>query len=87
MKKVAQDHLIATWKRLNVMQPDDDVLQVSEPQHNNSPLDDFEASLQSRDARQRAEGRLLMRSEPHILKVSYALQEICRLVLCNVIGE
>ena len=70
MKEVAQDNLIATWKQMNVMQTDDDVLLGSEPKHNDSPKDDFKALLQSRDARQGTKGPLLMRSEPHIFKVS-----------------
>ena len=41
---------------MNVMQTDDDVLLVPEPQHNESLLDDFEALLPSRDPRRGAEG-------------------------------
>ena len=52
----SQNHLIATWKGINVMQTDVDVLLVSEPQRNDSPQDDFEALLRSRDARHGAEG-------------------------------
>ena len=55
---------------MNVIQTDDDVLVVSKPEHNDSPQDNFEALLQSRNVRQGVEGPLLMRFEPHILKVS-----------------
>ena len=47
-KKIAQEHLLATWRRIHVMRNDEDIAPVADDQTPTS-LDPLEALLRSRD--------------------------------------